>query len=73
MPALFNPRKSQWWNAPLGEQRRAYYMTLRVHYEMPAAEALRLTNRNAEALCLDKGPGFIVNLRNAINPTKRAS
>lgn len=41
---LFNPRKGQWWNA--ANKREAYYMTLRVHYHMPALEAWQMMKRN---------------------------
>jgi hypothetical protein len=58
---------SQWWNAPAGPQQlRAYYMTLRVHYGMPAAEAWDYAKRNADALGITRG-GFIENLRRAID------
>jgi hypothetical protein len=36
---IFNPRASQWWNAAPSEKFQAYYMTLRIHYEMPALAA----------------------------------
>lgn len=41
---MFNPRKGQWWNAD--DKFQAYYMTLRVHYEMPALEAYRMARKN---------------------------
>lgn len=52
-----------WWTAPPSEQRWAYYMTLRVHYEMPAAEALRAVNQNSEVLGVGRPLGFIGVLR----------
>lgn len=49
---LFNPLKGQWWNAE--NKREAYYMTLRVHYRMPALEAWNMLKRN-----FDKYPEFM--------------
>jgi hypothetical protein len=57
-----------WWNAPPELQRQAYYMTLRVHYQMPAAEALAMVRRNTEGLSLGTPPGFMGLLRAAIRP-----
>lgn len=42
--SLFDPHKGQWWNA--ADKRRAYYMTLRVHYEMGALEAWTMMQAN---------------------------
>jgi hypothetical protein len=41
---LFDPHKGQWWNAE--DTRLAYYMTLRVHYEMGALEAWNMVKKN---------------------------
>lgn len=41
---MFDPHKGQWWNAT--NTFEAYYMTLRVHYEMPALEAFRMAKAN---------------------------
>lgn len=42
--SLFDPHKSQWWNAP--NKFEAYYMTLRVHYGMYAWEAFKMAKEN---------------------------
>ena len=52
-----------------GQQFIAYYMTLRVCYEMPASQALRVARKNAEALDL-RGDGFMLRLRRALNPNQ---
>src|SRR5678815_2501562 len=41
---LFDPRKDQWWNAD--NKFQAYYMTLRVHYDMCALEAFQMAKDN---------------------------
>ncbi len=72
---LWNPRSTRtggngpWWNAPPEQSFQAYYMTMRVHYEMPAAEALATARRAAPALGIGTPGGFMGLLRNAINPT----
>lgn len=63
---MFDPHKGQWWNAPTGQQFEAYYMTLRVHYEMPALDAFRAAKANAGVLSLDAKPGFLGSIREAL-------
>lgn len=48
---MFDPRKDQWWNAT--DKFQAYYMTLRVHYGMPALEAYAMAKTN-----FAEQPGF---------------
>jgi hypothetical protein len=64
---MFDPYRGQWWQQPTaeGQQFRAYYMTLRVHYEMPASQALRVARENTEILAL-RGEGFMLRLRSAL-------
>jgi hypothetical protein len=45
-------------------------MTMRVHYEMTAADALATARRAAPGLGLGTPSGFLGLLRDAINPTK---
>lgn len=45
MSKLFDPRQGQWWNAPAEQREQAYYMTLRVHYEMSALDAWNTLKR----------------------------
>lgn len=63
---LWDVHAAPWWNAPAAQSRRAYYMTMRVHYGMSAAEALATTNRNAGELGLGAERGFMLILREAI-------
>lgn len=42
---MWNVRKTPWWNAPADRIREAYYMTMRVHYEMSALKAWTETKR----------------------------
>lgn len=64
--------KIPWWRAPAGRQQfLAYYMCLRYHHEMPAAEALATARRNAEALGIN-GPGFMETLRRGINAARQS-
>jgi len=61
---LFNPHKGQWWNAE--DKPLAYYMTLRVHYEMGALEAwnyMKKVNREYPTLI----PDFLGTPRGAIS------
>lgn len=67
MSKLFNPYKGQWWNAPMGQQFQAYYMTLRVHYEMPALDAFVMAKENMGVLSLDAEPGFMGTLRRVLS------
>lgn len=57
-----------WWNAPPEQSFQAYYMTMRVHYEMTAADALATARRNTTVLGLGTQEGFMGLLRKAINP-----
>lgn len=65
---MFNPHKEHWWNAE--NKKEAYYMTLRVHYEMPAMEAWERVKQTQA-----KYPAFLADpigtLRSAINPLSR--
>lgn len=48
---MFNPYKGQWWNEPAGKQQFiAYYMTLRVHYQMSAREAFLYAKDHIEII-----------------------
>lgn len=67
---LWNVRAAPWWQAPAGEQFHAYYMNLRVHYDMPAAEALAYARVHRTVLGLDRPGGFMETLRAAINPPR---
>ena len=44
MGKLFDPHKGQWWSAD--NKRQAYYMNLRIHYEMGALEAWQMMKKN---------------------------
>ena len=70
----YDPVRTPWWTVPTadGAQFRAYYLTLRVCYEMPASQALRVARKNAEALDL-RGDGFILRLKRAIEPDQAGS
>ena len=65
----YDPVRTPWWTVPTadGQQFKAYYRTLRVCYEMPAIQALRVARKNAEALGL-RGDGFMLRLRQALKP-----
>lgn len=70
----YDPVQTPWWTVPTadGQQFKAYYMTLRVCYEMPACQALRVARKNAEVLDL-RGNGFMLRLRQALNPDQARS
>ena len=63
---LWDVHAAPWWNAPAAQSRQAYYLTMRVHYGMNAADALATTKRNAGELGLGSERGFMVILRDAI-------
>ena len=65
--ALWDVHKDgAWWNAPPEKSFEAYYMTLRVHYEMPAKEAFEYAQRSREILALGQPGGFMGLLRRSI-------
>lgn len=76
MTKLWNPLSPRvggdgpWWNAPPERAFQAYYMTMRVHYEMTAADALATARRAAPGLGLGTPSGFLGLLHDAINRAK---
>ena len=65
----YDPVRTPWWTVPTADRQqfKAYYITLRVCYDMPASQALRVARKNAEVLGL-RGDGFILRLKRALNP-----
>lgn len=61
MKQLAQSRTTPWWNAPPERMFKAYYMTLRVHYGMPALEAYTYARKHGLALGVGK-PGGIIGL-----------
>jgi hypothetical protein len=58
---MFDPHHAQWWNAAPDRMFEAYYMTLRVHYEMPAIEAFRYAKEHGHKVGVGV-PGGIIGL-----------
>lgn len=50
-----------WWDAPPERMFEAYYMTLRVHYEMPAAQAYAYAKQHGDSVGVGK-PGGVIGL-----------
>lgn len=67
---MFDVHKGQWWNATPEQMFEAYYMTLRVHYEMTAANAFAVAKANKELLGIGKPGGFIGLMKQAITKEK---
>lgn len=59
-------RDGAWWNAPPAQMFQAYYMTLRVHYGMPASEAFERAKENREALAIGQPLGIVGKIREAL-------
>jgi hypothetical protein len=59
--AMFDPHKGQWWNQPPERMFEAYYMTLRVHYEMPALDAFIYAKEKGPEVGVGR-PGGIIGL-----------
>lgn len=70
---LWDVHEAPWWRAPPERQREAYYMNLRVHYEMGAAEALAYLRKHATKLGLDHPGGFMGHLKEAIHANQVSS
>jgi hypothetical protein len=64
---MFDPHKGQWWNADPARMFEAYYMTLRVHYEMPALEAYNYARQHGAAVGVGTPGGVIGLMRAALN------
>lgn len=56
-----------WWNAPPNRMFEAYYMTLRVHYQMPAALAFECARKNGPLVGVGRPGGVVGLIRDTLN------